>query len=312
MIISASRRTDIPSYYSDWFLNRLNEGFVYVRNPMNVNQISNISLSPDVVDCIVFWTKNPEPLIERLNELENYPFYFLFTLNPYDKEVEAGLPNKEKIIKTFQKLSDLIGPERIVWRYDPVFLSDKYTVSYHLENFEKLAGQLNGFTEKIIFSYIDFYSKIEKNISNLNIRDLSFDEKNIIADGFSAISRENNLLIETCAEDLNLSQYGINHAHCINEKLIERLTGSHLNLKKDKNQRLECSCVESIDIGAYNSCLNDCRYCYANHSKSLVVKNSGLHNSLSPLLIGDVTSKDVIKDRSLKSNKKYQKELFNF
>ena len=132
MILSVSRRTDIPAFYSDWFFNRLKEGFVCVRNPMNIHQVSRIALSPKVIDCIVFWSKNPKPMLSRLNELMDYMFYFQFTINPYDKGVEVDVPRKDGVINTFKELSKTIGTKRVIWRYDPVFLTDKMDVKYHI------------------------------------------------------------------------------------------------------------------------------------------------------------------------------------
>ena len=149
MIISASRRTDIPTYYSEWFFNRLKDGFVYVRNPMNIHQISKIPLSPDVVDGIVFWTKNPTPMLNRLDELNQYIYYFQFTLNSYSVDVEPNIPSKNNIvIPTFQKLSQKIGKDKVVWRYDPIFFNQKYTLDYHVKYFRMLADKLAGYTEK--------------------------------------------------------------------------------------------------------------------------------------------------------------------
>ena len=162
MIISASRRTDIPSYYSEWFYNRIKEGFVYVRNPMNIHQIGKISLSPDVVDGIVFWTKNPAPMLDRLGELEKYTYYFQFTVNPYSTDVEPNVPSKnDTIIPTFQKLSSIIGKERIVWRYDPILLNEKYTVDYHIKYFSMLADKLAYYTEKCTVSFLDMYKNTQ-------------------------------------------------------------------------------------------------------------------------------------------------------
>jgi len=310
MIISASRRTDIPSYYSEWFFNRIKEKLVYVRNPMNIHQISKISLEPDVVDCIVFWSKNPKPMIDKLQLIQDYSYYFQFTLNPYEQDIEINLPQKDEIIETFKKLSDMVGPERIIWRYDPVLLNEKYNITYHIENFEKFASILKEYTEKVTFSFIDFYKRITENIKIIKAHEITTEEKNIIAENFSQIAKENNLLIDTCAEDIDLSKYGITHARCIDDRLITRIIGYNFSAEKDKTQRLECGCVKSIDIGEYNSCSNGCIYCYANYSRTLVEKNIKKHIGLSPLLIDRVNSNDVINERKMISNKIFQKELF--
>lgn len=165
MILSASRRTDIPAFYADWFLNRLREGYVLVRNPMNYHQVSKVRLAPENVDCIVFWTKNPSHFIEKLPEIDNlgYRYYFQFTLNPYGKSIEENLPDKNALVETFKRLSDQCGPEKVIWRYDPIFVGDDYPVDYHAEQFARLANRLEGYTEKCIFSFLDPYAKIQKN-----------------------------------------------------------------------------------------------------------------------------------------------------
>jgi hypothetical protein len=311
MIISASRRTDIPAYYSDWFLNRIREGYVYVRNPMNIHQVSKINLNPDLVDCIVFWSKNPKSMLDKLWFLKEYAYYFQFTLNPYTRDIEKKLPDKNKILDTFKELSDKICPQKVIWRYDPILLNEKYTIQYHIDKFYQLAGELKGYTEKVTFSFIDFYKKITENIKFAGISEITYEEKNIIADNFSQIAKENALLIDTCAEDIDLSKYDIAHARCIDDRLIVKIIGCDFIAEKDKNQRLECGCIGSIDIGSYNSCSNGCIYCYANHSKNSVVNNCQKHNPLSPLLIAEINDKDIINERKVLSKKTLQKDLFN-
>lgn len=310
MIISASRRTDIPAYYSDWFLKRINERCVYVRNPMNIHQVSKINLNPDIVDCIVFWSKNPKPMLDKLQFLKKYACYFQFTLNPYDRDIETNLPDKNEILDTFKKLSAIIGPQKVIWRYDPILLNEKYTLQYHIDKFYKFAGELKGYTEKVTFSFIDFYKKITENIKFAGMDEITYEEKNIIADNFSRIAKENNLLIDTCAEDIDLSQYNIAHARCIDDRLIAKIIRYDFIAEKDKNQRLECGCVGSIDIGEYNSCSNGCIYCYANYSKNVVITNCHKHNPSSPLLIAEINNNDIINERKVLSNKILQKDLF--
>jgi hypothetical protein len=311
MIISASRRTDIPSYYSEWFLNRIKEKFVYVRNPMNVHQISKISLDPELVDCIVFWSKNPKPMIDKLQFINEYKYYFQFTLNPYESDIEARLPPKTEIIETFKKLSDIIGPQKVIWRYDPILFNNKYSMTYHIDKFEKLASVLKGYTEKVTFSFIDFYKRITEKIKLLGITDISTGEKNFIAQNFSEIARNNNLLIDTCAEDIDLSGYGITPARCIDDRLISKITGYNLLVEKDKNQRKECGCVKSKDIGEYNTCSNGCVYCYANYNNNIAENNIKKQIQLSPLLIGDICPDDLVKECKVVSEKTFQNELFH-
>lgn len=304
MIISASRRTDIPTYYSDWFYERIKDGFVFVRNPMNIHQVSKINLSSDVVDGIVFWTKNPEPMFTRLAELKKYPYYFQFTLNAYDKDIETNIPSKNDcIIPTFQKLSRLIGAEKVIWRYDPIFINEKYTFEYHCKYFEILCKKLSGYTEKCTISFIDMYKKTARNMSEYQIKEIQFDMKIKIAQRFFEITEKYGIHIDTCAEGIDLNQFGISHAHCIDQQLFGKIIGYPLNIEKDKNQREECGCIASIDIGTYNTCRNGCRYCYANYSANTVQRNSEAHNPKSPLLFGELGEKDKITVRTVKSCK---------
>ncbi|MDI6619621.1 MAG: DUF1848 domain-containing protein [Clostridiales bacterium] len=304
MIISASRRTDIPAYYCDWFFNRIKERYVLVRNPINIHRISRINLSPDAVDCIVFWTKNPKPMLERLNELEDYSFYFQFTLNSYEGDVETNLPSKnDYLIGIFKSLSDKIGPDKVIWRYDPIFLSRKYTMDYHIEHFGELTRQLKGYTKKCTISFMDFYPGIKRNIKELEIFGISFAQERQVAEKLSKIAFENGLKMDTCAEKIELSGLGIAHAKCIDDELISKITGSHIRAGKDKNQRLECGCVSSIDIGAYNTCRNGCRYCYANHSMNMLYKNVENYDADSPLLCSHIGLDDAVNERNVKSFK---------
>lgn len=302
MIISASRRTDIPTYYSEWFFNRLKAGYVLVRNPMNAHQISKISLNPDVVDGIVFWTKNPIPMLEKLDCLKEYPYYFQFTLNAYGQDVEPGVPSKSaRIIPAFQKLSDRIGPDRVVWRYDPIFLTETYTAQYHIRYFEELAKRLAPYTRKCTISFLDFYRNTQKSLSGLSVQKFAPEMQEFLAKNLAEIAHSYGLQMDTCAEKIDLQKYGIQHARCIDNRLFEKLLDCPLRVKKDKNQRLECGCMESIDIGAYNTCANGCRYCYANHSTKTVSTNFHRHNPASPLLFGEVEASDKITERKMQS-----------
>ncbi|MDD3012644.1 MAG: DUF1848 domain-containing protein [Candidatus Gastranaerophilales bacterium] len=303
MIISASRRTDIPAFYSEWFINRLNEGFLYVRNPMSIHQVSKIRLTPDVVDFIVFWTKNPEEMISKLHQLEDYNYYFQFTLTSYDKDIESNVSSKGKcIIPTFKKLSDKIGPEKVIWRYDPILLNKKYTLDYHTDNFEKIAKQLSNYTNRCTISFLDFYKKTERNLKEYFIEDFTIDSQKFLAKSLSEIAKQYNLKIDTCSENIDLEEYEITHANCIDAELMEKLTNYSFKVVKDKNQRKECGCVESIDIGAYNTCKHNCRYCYANFNEKQVETNCSYHNPKSPLIYGEVSNlEDKITERKVKS-----------
>lgn len=312
MILSASRRTDIPNYYSDWFYNRIKEGYLYVRNPFNFHQISKIDLSPNVIDCIVFWTKNPEPMIVRLDELSRYSYYFQFTLTGYGPDIEPNFPDKRnRLIHVFRELSGCIGSERVIWRYDPIFLNDKYTASYHLKAFKEIAEKLEGSTQRVVISFLDLYSKIKKQMEKLEARTEINQELLSLAGQMADIAKSHHMQIETCAEHIDLLEYGIAHGSCIDRRLIEQLIGCRLQGSKDKNQREECGCFESIEVGAYNTCLNGCRYCYANFNDKMVLESRKQYDVDSPLLCGAAGAEDVITIRNMKSLKVDQISFFD-
>ena len=304
MIISASRKTDIPAFYSEWFINRIKEGYVYSRNPMNAHQISRIPLNPDVVDCIVFWTKNPIPIIPKLDELKDYNYYFQFTLTGYGRDIEANLPDKKKdLIPAFQQLSEKIGSERVIWRYDPIAINERYTAEYHIKAFGQIAEALNGRTEKCVISFVDFYQKIQKNMQALNIQDASPETMTDVAKKMYEIATANGMVLATCAEKIDLAAIGIEHNACIDQGVIERICGGKLKVKKDPSQRSECKCVESRDIGTYNTCRNGCRYCYANFSPKTVKESMAKYDPNSPILCDTINEDggDIIKEAKAKS-----------
>lgn len=301
MILSVSRRTDIPAFFSEWFFNRIKEGFILVRNPMNIHQISRINLTPELIDCIVFWTKNPEKMIDNLELLKNYKYYFQFTVNPYNTDIEINIPKKKNIFNIFKKLSDKIGSKKVIWRYDPILYTSELNLEYHLKYFEIIAKELSGYTEKCVISFIDNYKKCERNLKGTNARELKNDEIFILAEKFNKIAKSYNLIIETCAEIIDLQEYDIKAGKCIDDILIEEIIGQKISSKKDKNQRKECGCLESIDVGEYNTCNHNCLYCYANFNREKVLRNISKHNSNSPILIGEVEENDIVNIRQIKS-----------
>lgn len=303
MILSVSRRTDIPAFYSEWFFNRLKEGFVYVVNPMNLKQVSKIELNQENVDCFVFWTKNAKPMLNRLDELKDYKYYFQYTITGYKKNVENGISDKREIIETFKKLSNKIGREKVILRYDPIFFSDEYTVEYHCEAFERLCSQLEGYTERCVISFIDLYKKTERNTKGLNLVPVTDEKVYEIAKEFSIIAKKHRMCIETCSEFYDLTKYGIKKGKCIDGELVSKVIGYEINVKKDDTQREVCGCVKSIDIGQYNTCKHHCLYCYANFNYKQVEENYKLHNKDNPLLIGTVREDAKITVRAMKSIK---------
>lgn len=311
MILSASRRTDIPNYYSDWFFNRIKEKYVYVRNPMNPHQVSKIDLSPEVVDCIVFWTKNPKPMLDRLDELKEYKYYFQFTLTGYGTNIECNVPHKKDVmIPIFQELSEKIGKEKVIWRYDPIMFTEIYTVEYHLKAFEQIANALNGYTDQCVISFVDTYTKNKKSMTELGVKKLDKNQLLDFSKQLSRIASKNNMEIGSCAEIIDLELCGIKHNSCIDARLIESIIGCKINTNKDKNQRKECGCIESVEIGTYNTCKNGCKYCYANESQNDVDSQYKKYHVMSPILCGEITEKDRITIRTMKSIKENQLSIF--
>ena len=303
MILSVSRRTDIPAFYSEWFFNRIKAGYVDVRNPMSIHQVSRVSLNPDAVDCIVFWSKNPKPMLARLDELKEYKYYFQYTINPYDKQIEAKVPAKANVIETFRKLAEKIGSKNVIWRYDPILLTEQITTDYHKRYFEELAKRLTGYTERCVISFVDLYKNTQTNTRPLGLKELSSKDMEILAAKLAQIAGGYGMEVVSCAESIDLKKQGIEHGCCIDRRLVEEICDYKIDVKKDKNQRKECGCVESIDIGAYNTCPHACAYCYANFNTEKVESQSQKHIPTSSLLIGELGENDVVKERKVKSLK---------
>ncbi len=301
MILSVSRRTDIPNYYAEWFINRIQEGFLYVKNPMNAHQVSRIQITPEVIDCIVFWTKNPAGIMKYLDDLKDYPYYFQFTLTGYGTDIEKNIPDKKKVmIPRFQELAAKIGKERVIWRYDPIMFTDRYTEEYHLRAFRQIAENLKGYTEKCVISFVDTYRKNKVFLSKSD-NDKSGAELTAFAARLQKIAEKNGIQVASCSEEIDLSACGIAHNCCIDKELIERLAGGCLTAKKDKNQRLACGCIESVEVGSYNTCANGCAYCYATYDTHSVEDNCKKYDPNSPLLCGRVMEGDKISERKMKS-----------
>ena len=301
MILSASRRTDIPAFYAEWFVNRLHAGYSLTRNPMNHAQVSRITLSPDVIDCIVFWTKDPANMLPRLSAIDEagYPYCFQFTLTPYGKDLERHLRPKDDILQTFIALSRRIGRDKVLWRYDPIILNDTVSIRDHEIWFAQMCEALHPYTNNVTISFVDLYAKVRTPL----IRGISRAEEQHLSGAFSAIARKHGLAISACCEQTDLTPHGIARASCIDRKTIERICGYPILAPQDKNQREGCGCLSGIDIGAYNTCQNGCVYCYANHSESSVAANCRKHNPNSELLLGTLSDADAVTIRKMESFK---------
>lgn len=293
MILFASGRTDIPAFYSNWFINRVKAGFVDVRNPFNQKLVSRIYFSD--VDMIMFCSKNPLPMINKLDILK-VPVLFHVTITPYSKDVEPNIPDKRLIIDGVKKLSLVLSIDNVVVRYDPIFLSDKYNVDYHIRAFDKLCKNLNGYVNKIIVSFMDEYKNVRSNKNILKYRAFTREDYKKIGEAFSKSAHDNGMSVQTCFEDEDLTQYGFVKGECLSHELAYILTGKKFkssNVRKEK----KCECVQMVDIGDYNSCMHMCKYCYANYDEKAVSSNFERHDDNSSLLIGSIQSDDVIKVR---------------
>jgi len=293
MILFASGRTDIPAFYSNWFINRVKAGFVDVRNPFNQKLVSRIYFSD--VDLIMFCSKNPLPMINKLDILK-VPVLFHVTITPYGKDVEPNIPDKRLIIDGVKKLSLVLSIDNVVVRYDPIFLSDKYNADYHIRAFDKLYKNLNGYVNKIIVSFMDEYKNVRSNKNILKYRAFTREDYKKIGEAFSKSAHDNGMSVQTCFEDEDLTQYGFVKGECLSHELAYILTGKKFkssNVRKEK----KCECVQMVDIGDYNSCMHMCKYCYANYDEKAVSNNFERHDDNSSLLIGSIQRDDVIKVR---------------
>jgi hypothetical protein len=287
MIISASRRTDIPAFYADWFVNRLNAGYCLVKNPFNPKQIRRVSLLPEDVDGIVFWTKNAAPIISVLPVLDKFRYYFQYSITPYHADIERGLASKrDTVIPAFLEIAKNIGAGRVLWRYDPILITDKYNYSYHISAFSRLCRLLGGSTEKCVVSFAIAYKSVVKNLRDAGYKDLNTEEKITLIESILPIAKDHGITLYACCELPELYQLGIQPISCVDADMF------CVNTPRDKNQRKGCNCAESVDVGAYNSCMNGCLYCYANHAKTKVEQNYLRHDSNGELLIGPVRELD--------------------
>ena len=294
MILNVSGRTDIVAFYSKWFLNRLKEGYVDVRNPFNPSLVSRINFED--VDLILFCTKNPIPIVDKLDDIK-IPYIFHVTITPYKKDIEPNLPSKSDIIEAVKKISTTIGIENVYVRYDPIFISEKYSIDYHIKAFTKLCSLLKGYVKTIIVSFIDNYKNVRKNLPYLKYRSFTEEDYKLIGENFSKIAKDNNMVVQTCFEERNLTEYGFIKGECMSKELAFKLTGKTYK-KWQARKGNACNCVELVDIGVYNSCNHLCKYCYANYDESKVKVNIKNHDVNSSLLIGQLKQSDIIKERN--------------
>ena len=292
MILHTGLRTDIPAFYSEWFANRLKEGYVMVRNPYNPIQVTKYRISPDIVDVISFCTKNPAPFLPYMDMVKDYGQYWYVTITPYGKEIEPNVPDKEIVMESFKELSKKVGINSIGWRYDPIFVSEKYSVEKHIKEFEFMASILADYTNTCVISFIDLYQKVLKNFSE--VKQVKKEERITLVKEFVRIGKKYDITIKGCAEGRELELYGVDCSGCMTTSVFEKAIDCLLDIPKTKSVRPECGCLLGCDIGAYNTCEHYCKYCYANYDIQTVINNRKKHNPESPLLIGEGTEEDVV------------------
>lgn len=286
MIISASRRTDIPAFHMDWMMNRLRAGYCLVRNPMVANVVYRIDLDPKNVDAIIFVTKNPAPIIPHLKEIASMGHLALFqvTITPYGRDIEPEVPFKADVADAFKAVSERIGADRMIWRYDPIILNDRIGVEYHRRKFELLCKELEGYTRRCTFSFLEMYGKLH---DRPELRSITFAEMDAMAEMMVPIAKRYGIKLSYCCAKHDLSRFGIEPRGCIDRQMMRSLNIPFEEM--DSPLRDGCRCVKNIDIGSYDTCLHNCIYCYANRRnkeqrrmKDYDPEGEMLYGSLSP------------------------------
>lgn len=301
MIINTGARTDTVNYFSEWLLNRFNEEFCYVKNPMFPNHVTKYRLSPDVVDCVLFCSKNYAPILRRFHEIyDKYNIFCYYTITAYGKDIEPRVPSIDTSIQTLIELSKQVGKNRVAWRFDPLMLTDKYTKEYLLEKFDYIANKISVYIAFAEFSFVEMYKHIENKIPN--IKNMSEQDKDELAIGLAKIAQKYNLKLQTCGKSKVYTDYGIGTSACITPKILE-MANPNLHFKeiKCKGLRQGCGCMPQRDIGEYNTCPNMCAYCYANKEEGKVYANLKKHNKNSPILIGELEEDIILSETEQKS-----------
>lgn len=294
MILQTGLRTDIPAFYTSWFLRRLEEGFVLARNPYNPGQITRYRLTPDVVDCIGFCTKNPAPMLPHLDKVAPFGQFWFVTITPYGVDIEPRVPPKEQVMADFRRLSAIVGPQCVAWRYDPILLTDVYTVERHLADFASMCATLEGATDTCVISFIDLYEKVKRKFPE--IRAVRREDRLLLGREMAAIAARHGIRLKSCCEGEELAPFGVDTSGCMTLSTYEKALGCPLHAPKQPKTSRGCLCHLSADIGAYNTCGHGCRYCYANYNEESVRRAMSQHDPASPLLIGHVRPGECIRD----------------
>lgn len=293
MIINTGSRTDTVQYYTQWLLKRFEEGFVYSRNPMFPNKVIRYELNPEVVDCVVFCSKNYEPILPYIKQItDKFNTYFHYTITAYGKDIEPNVPDIDSSIETLIKLSEIVGKQRIGWRYDPILLTEKYTKEIHYETFNYMTERLSPYIDRCIFSFVEMYKKLKKNMPEIIL--LTENDKTEIAKHIGSIAKKYNMTIQTCATIGDYEQFGILKSGCLISEILEKANNIQFKKMKHSGNRKGCNCMENRNIGDYDTCPNGCKYCYANQNPEIAQINYRKHNPNLPFILGDFNETDEI------------------
>lgn len=291
MILNTGGRTDTVNYFSEWLLNRFAAGYAYSRNPFHPDVVNRIDLNPETIDVVEFCSKNYRPILSRLHEItERFNCHFHYTITAYDRDIEPNVPGIDESIETLRDLSAQVGKEKIIWRYDPVLLTGKYTIERHFATFDYMAGRIAPYVSRCVFSFVVWYKKLHLP----ELQPISGQQKELIAKGLGEMAAKRHLYIQTCGTKESYEQYGIHHSGCMTRAVYEHSLGLHFKKVAERGNRPGCRCMESRGLGDYNTCLNGCRYCYANYDHEKARENYRLHDPESPLMIGHLRPTDKI------------------
>lgn len=291
MILNTGGRTDTVNYFSEWLLNRFAAGYAYSRKPFHPDVVNRIDLNPETIDVVEFCSKNYRPILSRLHEItERFNCHFHYTITAYDKDIEPNVPGIDESIETLRDLSAQVGKEKIIWRYDPVLLTGKYTIERHFATFDYMAGRIAPYVSRCVFSFVVWYKKLHLP----ELQPISGQQKELIAKGLGEMAAKRHLYIQTCGTKESYEQYGIHHSGCMTRAVYEHSLGLHFKKVAERGNRPGCRCMESRGLGDYNTCLNGCRYCYANYDHEKARENYRLHDPESPLMIGHLRPTDKI------------------
>lgn len=300
MIINTGGRTDTVQFYTEWLLKRFEEGYVMSRNPLFPNKVARYELTPDKIDCVVFCSKDYRPILNDITKItERFNTYFHYTITAYGKDVEPRVPSIEQSIETLKELSSIVGKQRIAWRYDPILLTEKYSIQTHLDTFERIAKEISSYVDRCIFGFVEMYVKLSVNMPE--IIPLTNEDMDKLSKGLGEISKRNGLTIQTCGTNGDYTKYGIQRSGCMTLEMLGKANGVEFKQLKHKGMRPGCSCIESRDIGAYDTCMNGCKYCYANTNPKKAFENVKMHDPNSPLLLGNVKETDIVNNSPQKS-----------